>query len=562
MVLGWLGSAASQITSPMLAAVHTLAGAPGEERNGNRKSRTHLESRGLHQPGTGEVAQAVEQRLGDLDGVGSVEVNGVLGRVTVTRDPGTVTSATLARLLGDVESEYGLVDRTASTGANQPGNAGNVLLEACALGADMVGLGYVAATSLLPVRALPSLAPAALSLVNSVPWLHESLENRLGKPTTDSALAAATTVAQTLARSPTSLIVDGCQRFYTTNEAVPRYQAWQRWEGAVSERSGMHRAEALEDSPRPRPLPDGPVERVANTSGTLALAGYGTVLALTRSPQRALATLLAGIPRASKAGREAFSAHLTSIISTRGNLVVDTGALRRLDRVSAVVLDVPTLASGRQTVETVISPGEQADAAEEPPLPVEALVEAARTAGCLVVAGTDNPAGHRLGLDRTVSEGDRLLESVRQLQSEGHVVAVVSAGGRSALAAADVGLGLSDETGALPWGAHIMCPSVAEAWTLLAAVDNARTASRNGAVLSVAGSCLGVLSGTLGPALGAPDRASIPGHAAALLALGLGTWSGMRATGRPPPAGLEHTPTSVPVRPGAGSAVPSSATIR
>ena len=42
-----------------------------------------------------------------------------------------------------------------------------------------------------------------------------------------------------------------------------------------------------------------------------------------------------------------------------------------------------------------------------------------------------------------------------------HVVAIISARARSAPAAANIGIGIPDQSEMLPWGAHPMLPSLA-----------------------------------------------------------------------------------------------------
>jgi cation-transporting ATPase I len=70
----------------------------------------------------------------------------------------------------------------------------------------------------------------------------------------------------------------------------------------------VNRADPLDAVPRPVSVPDGPVKRVGNRSAAPALGGYAATWAVTRSPPRALGMLLAGVPRAAKAGRDAFAA--------------------------------------------------------------------------------------------------------------------------------------------------------------------------------------------------------------------------------------------------------------
>jgi cation-transporting ATPase I len=70
-------------------------------------------------------------------------------------------------------------------------------------------------------------------------------------------------------------------------------------------------------------------------------------LAATRDPRRAANALLAGLPKAARLGREAFAAQLVRTLADRDIVVWDRRALRRLDRVSTVVLDAPLLLTGR-----------------------------------------------------------------------------------------------------------------------------------------------------------------------------------------------------------------------
>ncbi|WP_214364248.1 HAD-IC family P-type ATPase [Pseudonocardia sp. H11422] len=171
----------------------------------------------------------------------------------------------------------------------------------------------------------------------------------------------------------------------------------------------------------------------------------------------------------------------------------------------------------------------------------EAVVDAARTAGSVLVSGATRRLERRLPVKGVVPGGDRTVASVRALQESGHVVALVAQRAGSALAAADVGIALTDAREAPPWGAHVLCRSRAEVCFLLEAVGPARQASRRSAQLSILGSAVGVLLAALGPRAGAPDRATVPVQMAALLALGLGTWSGLSAAGRPPPVPAERT---------------------
>jgi cation-transporting ATPase I len=170
----------------------------------------------------------------------------------------------------------------------------------------------------------------------------------------------------------------------------------------------------------------------------------------------------------------------------------------------------------------------------------EAVVAAAAEAGLVLVAGPRELAT-RLDTDGAVPGGAELADSVRELQAGGHVVALVSRS-HDALAAADFGIGLIPPRQAPVWNADVLTRTASEVCLLLGAVGPARQASRRAAQLAVAGSGLGALLAVVGPGPGAPTRAAIPVHATALLALGLGIWSGMSPARRPEPVPADRTP--------------------
>ena len=173
----------------------------------------------------------------------------------------------------------------------------------------------------------------------------------------------------------------------------------------------------------------------------------------------------------------------------------------------------------------------------------DALLAAARRAGTVVLAGASSRLDRRLAVRQVVPGGSALARSVRELQDDGHGVVLVSARGRRALAAADVGIGVAGRSAATPWDAHLLCgPDLAGACALLGSVAVARTASRRSAQLALAGSALGGTLAVIGPAAGAAGRASMPVHGTALFALAAGTWYGLSATRTPAPVPAQRVP--------------------
>jgi cation-transporting ATPase I len=583
------------------------------------EDRAHLAVRGVHRPEAQAAAEHVERLLAERDGVRSAELNAVLGHVVIHHDPDRLGSRELNRLVSEVERDCGL-DREphAPAGRNHPGAAVSLVQEALLAGLQVTGLVYATLGRALPALPVGYLAPAPtlVSLVDAVPWLRAVAEAGIGKPATDTLLGAATAASNASARRSLGLLVDACLRVSLYGETAARRRAWAQWDRVLADRAGAHRAAALYCSPRPVPVPDGPVERLANSSAALAVGGYAAALAGSRDRRRADAVLLSAVPKAARVGREGFAAQLGRDLAGRGSLVLDREVLRHLDRVDTVLIDAPVLLTGRRVVEDVLPVADGIDPVElyeraydlvdlrrprrkrqrggwsvrpfaeagvevtvEPAESVQqaavegadkgatvlllqrdarpvalvfvvakldpladALVAAANSAGRVLIAGCNGALQRRLPVDGSVPGGDQLLASVRALQDGGSVVGLVSARSGSSLAAADVGIGIAGTGGRLPWGAAVLCGEVAQACVLLQAVAPARSASRRSAQLSIAGSGLASLLAVLGPAAGAPDRAAIPVHMAALVALGAGTWWAMSAGRRPAPVPRESTP--------------------
>ncbi|TDD87909.1 HAD family hydrolase [Saccharopolyspora karakumensis] len=603
-MLRWLLSQAAEVAAPVVQAARAATTSPADRRVWRGHERSHLEMRGAHLPDNADAVREVQRRLSELAGVRSAEVNGVLGRVVVEHDPELPDLTEPSRIIGEVETGFGLGDQdVAPRSRRHPGNAEAVLRDAGALAVSALGVGYAGLGALLPGRLVSPLVPAAVSLVDSVPWMRAGLQRVVGRGPLDLALALGGAAGQGLSGRPLGALTDLCGRFCSARETLARHQAWQHWEDALP-----HACPALAHRPRPRPVPDGPVERVANASGGAALGGAVTVYALSRAPQRALAALLAAVPKPAIGGREAFATTLSTSLASRGALVLEPDALRRLDRVDAVVFDAPALLSGRRVVDSVIPLDDDADSAElftragelvDPADPAahrssgswsvapldasvhppqvrraakaetacgatvlglihdgrtvalvvvtdeldplaEALVDTARSVAADVLV-TGKGLERRLPVDGAIPGGAELVDLVRALQDDGAVVAVVSHLDGDGLAAADLGISLSTSDSSA-WAADVICPSAAVLDLLLGSAGEARSASRYAAGISATGALLGALFAAFGPAAGAPARASMPVHAATLAAYGTGAWVALRGTTRPPPLPRERTP--------------------
>ncbi|MFP5336822.1 MAG: HAD-IC family P-type ATPase [Actinomycetes bacterium] len=172
--------------------------------------------------------------------------------------------------------------------------------------------------------------------------------------------------------------------------------------------------------------------------------------------------------------------------------------------------------------------------ASDPLAPV--AVEAARAVGEVVVGGLRSPVAHRVAPDRLVPGGSRLASQVRALQADGRVVAVVSSRQRLALAAADVGIGVTRDGGTPPWGAHLIADrGLLDVWLVLQAVPVARAVSRRSRTIAVYGSGAAAVLALAGPRRGATMRAALGASAATGASLVAGAAAAVAAVRRPEP---------------------------
>ncbi|MEV5752091.1 cation-translocating P-type ATPase [Actinoallomurus sp. NPDC052308] len=179
--------------------------------------------------------------------------------------------------------------------------------------------------------------------------------------------------------------------------------------------------------------------------------------------------------------------------------------------------------------------------AELDPL-AEALIDAARGVGSVAVAGASVLA-QRLSVDSAVPGGDRLLDSVREAQEDGRVVALVAARDGAPLAAADVGIGLFGPRHRPPWGAHLLCgPGLADAILLLESIPSAGRTSARAARIAYVGSVAGALLAVAGSPEHAPRRARLAIDLATVSAFVMGSLSGRALARRPAPVPQDRTP--------------------
>ena len=558
----------ARLAATALGAVTGEGPARRERRTWMREGRVHVEVRGLTGRGEGHrrLAEDLAAALRALEGVNWAEVNAVTRHVLVDYDESTVDVERVLEVVEDVEHLHGhgdeefLRDKPAHPSAQAP-----VDEAATALAADVVGLAVAVAGRILRFPAVSAVVRVPVQVAEYTPAVRGFLEDRLGGDRLELLLGLSNATLNALAQGPAPLLVDTSRHLLSLVEAQARAAVWQRREAElVGDGSGLP-LEASPSVPRPVPYPDGPVETAGDRAAPASLAGALGVLAATGDPGRAGDLLLATVPKAARAGREAFAATLTFELTRRGVVPMDATVLRRLDRISTLVVDSEVLCSERarvlwaealdpryqvseiwrQAADLPAGAGPRAELRDvlqdedhvvgrarvgrEPDPLAEALLTEARVAGLRVVLTEhDSVADLTAWADEVLPTGAVLADEVRRLQSDGAGVLLVSRTDDAALHAADVGAAVV-RTQPVPWSADLICgPSLDEVWRLVSAVRTGREVSERSARLALGGSALGALIALTGQSRRGRARLVAPVHGAAFMAIGSGVVNGLR----------------------------------
>ncbi len=313
------------------------------------KGKAHIEVRGVHHPERGLLARDVERALHAVPGVQWAQVNAVAGRVIVAFDPeeGPSTDDLLEVIEGVEEAHKVHEERFSHERPEHPGDIEPLRRQAIAIGADIFALGGGVFGQLLRATPIPAELGSLVALAENEPRFRRFLEQHLGIALTDLGLGITSAFVQSLSQGPLTLVTDITHRANQLGELQAMRRAWERREADLCDTPHDDPLEAVSLPPRKAPLALGPVERYADVSGALSVAGATAALIVTRSPRRAGGIVAAAVPKAARHGRDAFAARLGRELAARDVVVLDSGALRRLDRVDVVVLDTAVLTTGR-----------------------------------------------------------------------------------------------------------------------------------------------------------------------------------------------------------------------
>jgi cation-transporting P-type ATPase I len=524
------GSVAAVVT-----VVKELVGGTPSRRCWCNEDRCWIEVRGLNGEVGNALGSAVVEAIRDEAGVRAARLNRSLSRVVVSVGDDGPSMDQLCQLVAAVEQKAEIDVGQAPTELPSDGIvlAGKVVAAA----ANGIGLCTAVAGRALMWPALPTGLTGAVTLVDYQPRLRAVVENRLGPNAADTAIAIAGAAVYTLTEAPASLAVETVRHLVQVAEVLADSHAWRRHEPSI--------ARYAEDSgprarpQRPCPAPPGPVERHAERSAIaqgLAAASAGFI---TRSINTAATAAVVTTPKAARNAREGFAAALGRGLADKHALIaLDPQAIRRLDRVDAVVVDPRSLMTDQLRIGRLrgISDRDRAAAWQwaraslgdgtlvvgwQPaplrsnghpngasraevlvrhvhhPLSASVLAEIRRAGAELVSVECEELDDLRPSFDELYPLDGHidaaLLDAVTALQSSGHTVAVVSWHAAQALSSADVSIGLMPDDGPPPWGADLLAPDLYAVWRVMHALPAARRASARGVEIATSASMLGAL---------------------------------------------------------------------
>jgi cation-transporting ATPase I len=337
-----------------------------------------------------EYAAVVEEPVRRIPGVAKAHVEGALGRLVVElsddADYDTVLDEvreTVASIAADIASS-GPGSAPLSAPFADPGNPLAVLVPLTAAAMDLIAVSAAVTGWVTRLPAAPQTTRAAAALINHQPRMVSLLESRLGRVGTDIALAATTAAAHGLTQAVGTPLLDLTQRTLQISEATAHRRVWRDREPQLTspERPQapvvpvISSAGATSHAPRhswaaaaageashvvvggsidaaidtAKGSMAGPVESYVDSAANGALIAAASALVAGGGTEDAAGAIEAAVPRAAHMGRQAFAAVLGRGLANAGQLVLDPGALRRLDRVKVVVIDGAALRGDHRAV--------------------------------------------------------------------------------------------------------------------------------------------------------------------------------------------------------------------
>ncbi|HVR00236.1 MAG TPA: cation-translocating P-type ATPase, partial [Mycobacterium sp.] len=328
-----------------------------------------------------QQAAQLEEPVRQIPGVTSAHVEGALGRLVIEIEEGVdddrvvnAVRAAVASVADDVSST-GLESAPRTAPFADPGNPLALLVPMTAAAMDVVAIGAAITGLVGRLPAGPKAVRAASALLSYQPRLVSVLESRLGRVGTDLTLAASSALTSGLTQAVSTPLLDLAQRGLQLSEVAAHREVWRQRERELASpqrpqapvvpvisSAGAKAAAAGEAShvvvdgavdaaiDTAKGATAGPVEEYTDQAANGALVAAAGALLGGGGAEEAAGAVLAAVPKAASLGRQTFAAVLGRGLANAGQLVLDPGALRRLDRVKVVVIDGAALRGDARAV--------------------------------------------------------------------------------------------------------------------------------------------------------------------------------------------------------------------
>jgi cation-transporting P-type ATPase I len=336
-------------------------------------------------------AAVVEGPVRAVAGVANAHVEGSLGRLVVELDDDAdadVVLQTVREVVNSAASELFAAGREPQIRIApfaDPGNPLAVLVPLTAAAFDAVAIGAAVTGWVVRLPAAPKTTRAAAALLKDQPRVVAVLESRLGRVGTDLALAASTAAANGLTQAVGTPILNLVERVLQISEAEAHRRRWRDREpqlaspdrpqapvvpiissaGVAKAQAPQHNWAAAAAGEASHVVVDGsidaaidtakgsmagPVEEYVDSAANGSLIAAASALVAGGGTEDAAGAVLAGVPKAAHMGRQSFAAVLGRGLADDGQMILDPGALRRLDRVKVVVIDGAALRGDHRAV--------------------------------------------------------------------------------------------------------------------------------------------------------------------------------------------------------------------
>src|SRR6201993_5205509 len=394
MLAGPVVNSVSQSTARVLGTGSSSNGSPdGAAATVRWQSgrRVHLDLDPLLPfPRWHEHAAVVEEPVRRIPGVASAHVEGSLGRLVIELDDDVDSEAVLDQVRDVVASAAaelaaaGPEPQIRTAPFADPGNPLAILVPLTAAAFDVVAIGAAVTGWVVRLPAAPKTTRAAGAFLNNQTPLIAVLESRLGRVGTDLALAASTAAANGLTQAVGTPLLNLTQRVLQISEADANRRRWRarepqlasperpqapvvpiissagaktqalrhNWAAAAAGEASHVVVDGAIDAAidTEKGSMKGPVEEYVDQAANGSLIAAATALVAGGGPEDAAGAVLAGIPKAAHMGRQSFAAVLGRGLAEDGQMILDPGALRRLDRVKVVVIDGAALRGDHRAV--------------------------------------------------------------------------------------------------------------------------------------------------------------------------------------------------------------------